>query len=119
METVEWLWYWEWNWYRGDKTSMWHSNYREGKKEIEDFEIIPDTFFDKIAGRPLLFTLIVIFQGCFGGMGVVQTPEKLTKMADSPIVRGLFVSAIAYTATSDIETALVATVIFFFLFICS
>lgn len=82
-------------------------------KKIEDFEIIPDTFFDKIAGRPLLFTLIVIFQGCFGGMGVVQTPEKLTKMADSPIVRGLFVSAIAYTATSDIETALVATVIFF------
>ena len=82
-------------------------------KRIEDLEIVPDKFLDKVAGRPLLFTLIVIFQGCFGGMGVVQTPENLTKIVDSPLVRFLFVSAIAYTATSDIETALIGTLIFF------
>ena len=82
-------------------------------KKIEDLEIIPNKFFDKFAARPLIFTLIVIFQGCFGGMGVVQTPEKLTKIVDSPISRFLFVSAIAYTATSDVETAIIATLIFF------
>lgn len=82
-------------------------------KKIEDLEIVPDKFFDKVAARPLIFTLIVIFQGCFGGLGIVQTPEKLIKMTDSPIVRLLFVSAIAYTATSDVENAIIATLIFF------
>ncbi len=82
-------------------------------KKIEDLEIIPNEFFDKFAARPLIFTLIVIFQGCFGGMGVVQTPEKLTKLVNSPIARAIFVTAIAYTATSDVETAIIATFIFF------
>jgi hypothetical protein len=82
-------------------------------KKIEDLEIIPNKFFDKFAARPLIFTLIVIFQGCFGGLGVVQTPEKLMNITNSPVARAMFVCAIAYTATSDIETAIVATLIFF------
>ena len=82
-------------------------------KRLEDWELIPDKFFDKFAGMPTFFTLIVIFQGCFGGMGVVQTPERLTKAVDHPVMRALFVCAIAYTATSDIETAVLCTAIFF------
>ena len=82
-------------------------------KRLEDWELIPDKFFDKFAGMPTFFTLIVIFQGCFGGMGVVQTPERLTKAVDHPVMRALFVCAIAYTATSDIETAVLCTTIFF------
>jgi hypothetical protein len=84
-------------------------------KKIEDFELIPDNWFDKYAGMPTLFTLIVIFQGCFGGMGVVQTPAALTNAVNNPAARGLFVCAIAYTATSDIETAVFCTVVFFVL----
>ena len=80
---------------------------------IEQWELIPDNFFDKIASRATLFTLIVIFQGCFGGMGVVQTPAALSNAVNSPVFRFIFVSAIAYTATSDIETAVVCTVAFF------
>ena len=82
-------------------------------KQVEEFELIPDRFFDKFAGMPTFFTLIVIFQGCFGGMGVVQTPERLVKAVDHPVMRALFVCAIAYTATSDIETAVFCTLVFF------
>ena len=82
-------------------------------KQVEEFELIPDRFFDKIAGMPTFFTLIVIFQGCFGGMGVVQTPKRLAEAVDHPVMRALFVSAIAYTATSDIETAVFCTAVFF------
>jgi len=82
-------------------------------KQVEDLELIPNQFFDKFAGMPTFFTLIVIFQGCFGGMGVVQTPERLSRAVDHPVMRALFVSAIAYTATSDIETAVFCTLIFF------
>ena len=69
------------------------------------------SWFDKYASMPIVFTLIVIFQGCFGGMGVVQTPKRLESIVNHATSRVLFVSAIAYTATSDIETALFATAI--------
>jgi hypothetical protein len=79
-------------------------------------EFMPE-YFDKYMGMPTIFTFIVIFQGCFGGNGVKQTPKALTYLLQnhniSPIVRFLFVFAIGYTATSDIETALIVTVSFF------
>ena len=74
-------------------------------------QVFPN-FIDKYLGFPTVFTLVVLFQGCFGGMGVIHTPEALTKAINSPISRFIFLSAIAYTATSDIETAVFATVIF-------
>lgn len=70
-------------------------------------------FVDKYMGTPVIFTLLVIFQGCFGGLGVGQTPKRLSNMATSPISRGFLILAIAYTATSNIEIALFSTVIFF------
>ena len=82
-------------------------------KQIENIELIPNRFFDKFASMPVFFTLIVIFQGCFGGMGIVQTPAALTNATDHPIARAIFVSAIAYTATSDIETTIFSPAIFF------
>ena len=60
-----------------------------------------------------MFTLIVITQGCFGGNGVVQTPAAVTNLFKSQYARFLFIFLIAYTATSDIETAVVSTAIFF------
>ena len=31
-------------------------------KQVEQFELIPNQFFDKFAGMPTFFTLIVIFK---------------------------------------------------------
>ena len=67
---------------------------------------------DKYLSYPTIFSLIVIFQGCFGGMGVIQTPSRLTKAINHPIFRFIFLSAIAYTASSDVETALFSVTIF-------
>ena len=69
--------------------------------------------FDNFLSLPIMFTLIVITQGCFGGNGVAQTPEAITKIFKSQYARFLFIFLIAYTATSDIETAAVSTMIFF------
>lgn len=69
-------------------------------------------FIDKYLSMPVIFTLVVLFQGCFGGMGIIQTPKALSDAIHTPISRFIFLSCIAYTATSDIETALFATVIF-------
>ena len=68
---------------------------------------------DNFLSLPVMFTLIVITQGCFGGNGVIQTPNAISKIFKSQYVRFLFVFLIAYTATSDIETAAVSTAIFF------
>lgn len=80
---------------------------------------IPKDFFprawDKFLSVPLIFTLVVIFQGCFGGLGVPQTPSKLTNLASNPLARVMFVSAIAYTASQDLETAIYSSLIFFVL----
>jgi hypothetical protein len=81
---------------------------------------IPKDFFprawDKFLSVPLIFTLVVIFQGCFGGLGVPQTPSRLSNFAkEYPIARVMFVSAIAYTASQDLETAIYSTLIFFVL----
>ena len=68
--------------------------------------------FDKFMGFPVIFTLIVIFQGCFGGLGMIQTPERLNQLIQTPIARFIFLFAIGYTATSDVETAAFSTVLF-------
>lgn len=75
-------------------------------------EIFPPQI-DKFLGFPTIFTFIVIFQGCFGGNGVLHTPQRIKDATNHPLARFLFVCAIAYTATSDIETALFTTVVFF------
>lgn len=68
---------------------------------------------DKFLSLPVIFTLIVITQGCFGGNGVVQTPKAITNLFSSQYARFVFCLLIAYTATSDIETAVVSTAVFF------
>ena len=75
-------------------------------------DIFP-SWIDKYGSTPFIISLIVIFQGCFGGMGIVQTPELLKKLTNNPIFRFIFVCTIAYTATTDIEMAIFSTLIFF------
>lgn len=75
--------------------------------------ILPD-WIDKYGSQAFFISLIVIFQGCFGGMGIIQTPKVISDIVNHPLGRFLYILAISYTATSDIETALVTTVVFLF-----
>ena len=79
----------------------------------------PDSFIspmvDKVLSVPVIFTLIVITQGVFGGYGISNTPKILKKLANTWIGRILYLLTIAYTATSDIETAIVGTIVFYFI----
>ena len=80
-------------------------------KLIEIPAVFPP-WVDNFLTYPIIFSVIVIFQGCFGGMGIIQTPERLQKAINNPIARFIFLFCIAYTATTDIETAIVTVFIF-------
>jgi hypothetical protein len=77
----------------------------------------PTTVFppqiDNFLSTAIVLSLLTIFQGCFGGMGVIQIPKKLTESLNNSVMRFISIAAISYTATQDIETALITTVIFF------
>lgn len=62
---------------------------------------------------PLIFSFIVLFQGCFGGMGIVQCPKVLKEAIKTPLFRFLYVNCIAYTATQNIQISVFATFCFF------
>ena len=67
---------------------------------------------DNFLSTAIVLSMLTIFQGCFGGMGVIQIPKKLTELLSNPTMRFISIVAISYTATQDIETALLTTVIF-------
>ena len=75
--------------------------------------LIPDSF-DAFLGSPTVFTLIVISQGLFGGSGLQYTPDFVKRLQKNPVARALFITLIAYSATSDAETAIVVSLVFFF-----
>jgi len=64
-----------------------------------------------IQAQPILFTLIILYQGLFSG-NAIQIPHKLKAMFDNKSFRFFSIMAIAFSATQDIEYALIATVIF-------
>ena len=69
-------------------------------------------FLEKYINMPTLISLLTIFQGCFGGMGIIKVPQRLQDAVSNPVMRLVFVSLISYTATQDIETALITSLIF-------
>ncbi|VVU94998.1 hypothetical protein CPAV1605_723 [seawater metagenome] len=82
------------------------------KKIINIPNVLPN-WVDERLKMPIIFSMIVICQGLFGGYGLKQVPERVVKLSNNPIARFVFVTAIAYTATSDMETALFSVVMFF------
>ena len=64
-----------------------------------------------IQAQPILFTLIILYQGLFSG-NAIQIPKNLKAMFDNKSFRFFSIMAIAFSATQDIEYALIATVIF-------
>lgn len=74
--------------------------------------IIPAKY-ERLVKLPIIITLIVIFQGSFGGLGMIQIPKFLTNLQQYAVMRFFYVFTIALTATQDIEISALSTLIFF------
>jgi hypothetical protein len=79
---------------------------------IPPVELFPDSI-QKFFSTQTIFTIIVITQGLFGGMGLQYTPTFLKKAGKKWYFRLLFVSAIAFSATSDADIAIIVTIVYF------
>lgn len=64
-----------------------------------------------IKTQPILFTLIILYQGLFSG-NAIKIPKNLKTLFNSKTFRFLSLMLIAFSATQDIEYALISTVIF-------
>jgi hypothetical protein len=64
-----------------------------------------------IQAQPILFTLIVLYQGLFSG-NAIKIPKNLKTLFNSKTFRFVSIMLIALSATKDIEYALISTVIF-------
>lgn len=64
-----------------------------------------------IRSQPILFTLIILYQGLFSG-NAIRIPENLRILFNSKIFKFVSLMAIAFSATQDIEYALISTMIF-------
>ena len=67
---------------------------------------------EKVLGRPEIFGMIVLLQGLLGGRGFVDPPASVVALFESPIARVGILTFIAYTATQEIESALLTVLTF-------
>lgn len=70
-----------------------------------------------ILSNKFIITIIVLFQGCFGSAGIIQTPKLLKGVLKdflniSPLIRFIFILTISYTATNHIGISIFTTFIF-------
>ncbi|AFC34968.1 hypothetical protein OtV6_060 [Ostreococcus tauri virus RT-2011] len=64
-----------------------------------------------IRSQPILFTLIILYQGLFSG-NAIKIPENLRNLFNNKVFRFASLMLIAFSATQDIEYALISTTIF-------
>ena len=64
-----------------------------------------------IQTQPILFSLIILYQGLFSG-NAFKIPERLISLFESKLFRFVSLMVIAFSATRDIEYALISTMIF-------
>jgi len=64
-----------------------------------------------IKAQPILFTLIILYQGLFSG-NAIKIPKNLKSAFNNKTFRFFSLMLIAFSATQDIEYALISTVIF-------
>ena len=64
-----------------------------------------------IKAQPILFTLIILYQGLFSG-NAITIPKNLKTLFNNKTFRFVSIMLIAFSATQDIEYALISTVIF-------
>jgi hypothetical protein len=64
-----------------------------------------------IQTQPILFSLIILYQGLFSG-NAFKIPDRLMTFFENKLFRFVSLMVIAFTATRDIEYALISTMIF-------
>ncbi len=74
--------------------------------------LIPEKYENMIK-LPIIITLIVVFQGSFGGLGLLSIPKILKNLQQYAAVRFFYIFTIALTATKDIEISAFSTLVFF------
>jgi hypothetical protein len=60
----------------------------------------------------IVFTLIVMYQGLFGGLSISHKPKVFTKLSQNFYFKLFNLFCIAFTATRDIEISLISLVLF-------
>ena len=60
----------------------------------------------------IIFTMIVMYQGLFGGMVINNEPKILNKLKNNVLFKYLTLFSIGFTATKDVETTLMGLFIF-------
>lgn len=60
----------------------------------------------------ILFTLIVMYQGLFGGMSMSHKPKVLDNLKDNLYFKYITLFCIAFSATKDIEISLLSVLAF-------
>lgn len=64
-----------------------------------------------INSQPVFFSLIILYQGLFSG-NAIEIPKRLKALFDNKTFRFVSLMLIAFSATKDIEYALLSSVIF-------
>ena len=59
----------------------------------------------------IVFSLIVISQGLMGGLQF-NPPRRIKKATEHPVMKFILLFAVALTASRDVETAFISTIIF-------
>jgi len=60
----------------------------------------------------IVFSLIVMYQGLFGGMSLKDQPVRLKKLSKNVAFKIFTMTCIAFTATQDIEIAIISVLLF-------
>lgn len=60
----------------------------------------------------IVFSLLVMYQGLFGGLAMKNPPQRLVAIMEHDVTKVLTLTAIAFTATKDIETSLLSVACF-------
>lgn len=63
----------------------------------------------------IVFSLIVMFQGLFGGSVLSQSPQFFTHLATNTFYKLFVLFCVAFTATKDVETSILAVLVFIIL----
>jgi len=68
-----------------------------------------ETIFKKYG---VAFTLLVMYQGLFGGLSLSNKPKVLDKLSGNLWFKIFTMFCIAFSATKDIETSLISVLLF-------
>ena len=74
--------------------------------------LVPNNVNIMLSNPFIVFPVIVMLQGIFGGKGVALVPENVLNLANSPVTRLLLLTLVGFAATRNIGLALVGAVVF-------